>query len=86
MAYAAVLTHIPATGETFYTPFEGDDPCEIAERFKEAEEERGDFPGSLWTIVCDDEAAETRKHRRIASLVGTGMADEIMAEEASAGA
>lgn len=79
MAYAAVLTHIPATGETFYTPFEGDDPCEIAERFKEAEEERGDFPGSLWTIVCDDAAAEARTQRRIAGWVGPDMAAEIVA-------
>jgi hypothetical protein len=76
--YAAVLTHIPDTGETFYTPFDGPDPCKLAERFKESEEERGDFPGSLWTIVANEAAKAIRTERRIGEWVGPDMAREIV--------
>lgn len=59
--YAAVLTHLPDTGETFYTPFEGDHAGMRAHAFRDSEEERGDFPGSLWTVVMTDEASDERR-------------------------
>lgn len=63
-AYAVVLTHIPQTGETFHTPFTDEhheDPLSFAWRFRDSEEDRGDFPGSLWAVTGNDEAIEIRR-------------------------
>ena len=62
--YAAVLTHVP-NDETFYTPFEGDNAGRRAHAFREAEEERGDFPGSLWAVVMNEPAAKELVNQRL---------------------
>lgn len=66
--YAAVLTHLPESGETFHTPFDGPDADAKAQRFREAEEERGDFPGSLWTVVMNEPARQAQTNRRMRSM------------------
>lgn len=78
--YAAVLTHVPSTGETFYTPFGGDTAAADAQAFYRSESGLGDFPGSLWTIVYNDAADRQRVRNNIVALVGEGpMVDEILA-------
>lgn len=60
---AVVCTYLPETEEVFHTPFSGEhyaDPLSSAHHFREAEEERGDFPGSLWMVSGNQAAIEIR--------------------------
>lgn len=71
--YAVVLTHLPETEQTFCTPFSGadyPDPLTVAHCFREAEEERGDFPGSLWAVTGNDAATEIRKRKLVLAVLG----------------
>jgi hypothetical protein len=70
--YAVALMHLPKTGETYHTPFSGEryeDPLSMAHLFREAEEERGDFPGALWAVAGNEAAGEIRK-RTLLAMVG----------------
>lgn len=63
-AYAVVLTHDPATGQTWHTPFtteRHEDPLSFAHLFCESEMEAGDFPDALWVVTGNDEAVAIRK-------------------------
>jgi hypothetical protein len=69
--FAVVFTYVPSTEECFHTPFSGehhDDPLSFAHRFREAEEERGDFPGSLWSVTGNAAAKEIRSEALMRSL------------------
>lgn len=79
---AIVFTYIPdpehpTNGEVYYTAFDetarNGDPLSFAHLFRESEEERGDFPGSIWTVTGNDAAAEIRTNTIMARF---GMADE----------
>lgn len=86
IAYAAVLTHVPDTGETLYTPFTGDGAARRAKCFRRSEEECGDFPGSLWTIVYNGAADQQRVRDNLVALVGEdtgGIRDEHIRSTAS---
>lgn len=77
-AYAVVLTHNPETGETLYTPFwesDYEDPLSAAHAFREAEEERGDVPGWLWTVTGDDRARDIRSASMLKALGIEGSLD-----------
>lgn len=72
-AFAVVVTYLPETDECYSTPFSGDshdDPLTAAHLFCNSEEERGDFPGSLWMVTGNDEANEIRKANIMASITG----------------
>ena len=72
--YAAALVHIPddpdngGDGSTYYTPFRGDHAGQRAHQFADSERERGDFPGSLWTVVMNEAAREQLTEDRMAML------------------
>lgn len=67
--YAAAIVHVPETGETFFTPFDGDNAATQAFLFKCAEQERGDFPTGLWAVVMNEPARE-RREQHLRELVG----------------
>lgn len=72
-AFAVVMTYLPDTEEVFHTPFSGEhfeDPLGAAHAFREAEEERGDFPGSLWAVTGNEEAAAIRRDAVMVGLFG----------------
>lgn len=65
-ALAVVFIYVPSEDRCYHQTFTGDDPLTDAHAFMEAEEERGDFPGSLWTVTGNDAAAEIRKRALLA--------------------
>lgn len=72
-AYAVVFTYVPDEDRAYTTVFTlktSDDPLSLAHSFRESEEERGDFPGSLWAVTGNDAASEIRSKRMMTSLFG----------------
>lgn len=72
-AFAVVVTYLPETEECYSTPFSAprfEDPLGMAHAFRDAEEERGDFPGSLWMVTGNDEAAEIRREALMVGMFG----------------
>lgn len=72
-AFAVVVTYLPETEECYSTPFSAprfEDPLTMAHAFCESEEERGDFPGSLWMVTGNDEANGIRSANIMAKLTG----------------
>lgn len=70
---AVVFTYVPSEDRCYHTPFSGDqydDPLSFAHLFMESEEERGDFPGSLWTVTGNDAARKIRQNKLMAALFG----------------
>lgn len=74
---AVVFTYVPSEehpteGEVFYTAFDetarGGDPLSFAHLFRESEEKRGDFPGSIWTVTGNDAAAEIRSKNLLRAI------------------
>lgn len=70
-AIAVVMTYVPSEERCYHTPFTSehcDDPLAYAHAFRAAEEPRGDFPGSLWAVTGNDEAAEIYSASLLRSL------------------
>lgn len=72
VAYAAVLTHNPRTGETNYTAYRSDEGHENPKRNAIALREscEDDFPGWIWTLACNDRAIKVYSDWLVESLLG----------------
>jgi len=72
-AVAVVFTWLPDE-QVFQTPFiesaDTPDPLSVAHAFREAEEERNDFPGSIWGIGANERARKIRSDSLIARVFG----------------
>lgn len=69
---AVVFTYVPSEDRCYHTPFEESDDCPdpltFAHCFREAEEERGDFPGSIWAVTGNDRAQGIRTNHILTAL------------------
>lgn len=76
--FAVVFTYVPEEDRAYTTTFSGDtcdDPLTMAHNFRRSEEERGDFPGSLWCVTGNEAATEIRKDSFLAALGMGGTPD-----------